>query len=308
MVLFMEIGAKLKEAREEQGISLDGLQETTKIQKRYLVAIEEGNFKILPGKFYARAFIKEYATAVGLDPNELLAEYSADVPKTENADDEEVKYSRIQRTRKESTSEKSPAIYSLIPTIIVVLLIIGIIIAAVVLYNQTTSKSSSSQPQGEDNENEVIINNSKGDENSGKSEKERDEGDSNASEDEDDKDDKDPEGDQPQSKLELVEETGGKSEFDLMNAGDDVKLKLESSGSTWLEVNGDDESFYNALFNEDDSPLELDVSGKNEIYFSIGYAPDLTITINGEELEYAVDPKQQNVQKISINVKSGTQE
>ncbi len=304
----MEIGAKLKEAREEQGISLDGLQETTKIQKRYLVAIEEGNFKILPGKFYARAFIKEYATAVGLDPNELLAEYSADVPKTENADDGEVKYSRIQRTRKESTSEKSPAIYSLIPTIIVVLLIIGIIIAAVVLYNQTTSKSSSSQPQGEDNENEVIINNSKGDENSGKSEKERDEGDSNASEDEDDKDDKDPEGDQPQSKLELVEETGGKSEFDLMNAGDDVKLKLESSGSTWLEVNGDDESFYNALFNEDDSPLELDVSGKNEIYFSIGYAPDLTITINGEELEYAVDPKQQNVQKISINVKSGTQE
>lgn len=306
MVLFMEIGTKLKEAREEQNISLDSLQETTKIQKRYLVAIEEGNFKILPGKFYARAFMKEYATAVGLDPNELLAEYSDDIPKTETEDDSEVKYSRMQRTKKESSSEKSPAIYSLIPTIIVVLLIIGIIIAAIVLYSQTTSKGGS-EPQGEDNDNEVIINNSDDDQAGDKSEKDTND-DNTEAEDDADSDDGDTEDDQSESKLELVEENGGKSEFDLTNAGDEVKLKLESSGSTWLEVKGDDESFHNALFNEDDSPLELDLSGKDEIYFSIGYAPDLTITINGEELEYAVDPKEQNVQKITINVKNDTDE
>ncbi|WBX79510.1 helix-turn-helix domain-containing protein [Virgibacillus salarius] len=43
----MEIGARLKEAREAKNLSLESLQETTKIQKRYLLAIEEGNLHIL---------------------------------------------------------------------------------------------------------------------------------------------------------------------------------------------------------------------------------------------------------------------
>src|SRR5690625_1359356 len=125
MVLIMGIGERLKEAREEQGISLDTLQEQTKIQKRYLLAIEEENFNILPGKFYARAFIKEYATAVGLNPDELLEEYKEIIPSPD--EDKSTKYTQIRRSRKEVTPSKSNAIFSLIPTIIVVLLIIGII-------------------------------------------------------------------------------------------------------------------------------------------------------------------------------------
>ena len=52
-----EIGEILKEARIQQGYTLDDLQQTTKIQKRYLQAIEDGNPDILPGRFYARAFV-----------------------------------------------------------------------------------------------------------------------------------------------------------------------------------------------------------------------------------------------------------
>src|SRR5690625_7041564 len=84
MVLSMEIGVRLKEAREAKNLSLESLQETTKIQKRYLVAIEQGDFHVLPGKFYARAFIKEYALAVGLNPDELLEEYKSEIPSTED--------------------------------------------------------------------------------------------------------------------------------------------------------------------------------------------------------------------------------
>src|SRR5690625_6120585 len=84
MVLFMGIGARLKEAREEKGISLESLEETTKIQKRYLQAIEEENFNILPGKFYARAFIKEYALAVNLNVDELFEEYEEDLRSEEH--------------------------------------------------------------------------------------------------------------------------------------------------------------------------------------------------------------------------------
>src|SRR5690625_6004319 len=71
----MEIGELLKEAREEKGYTLDNIQEKTKIQKRYLVAIEQGDFNALPGKFYARAFIREYAEAVELDPEVVLADF-----------------------------------------------------------------------------------------------------------------------------------------------------------------------------------------------------------------------------------------
>lgn len=69
-----EIGEKLKEARKAKGYTLDDLQQMTKIQKRYLIAIEEGNYDVMPGKFYARAFIKQYADTVGLNGDQLLEE------------------------------------------------------------------------------------------------------------------------------------------------------------------------------------------------------------------------------------------
>jgi len=67
-----ELGLVLQKAREEKGISLDEIQRITKIQRRYLEAIERGHFHVLPGHFYARAFIKSYAEAVGLDPAYVL--------------------------------------------------------------------------------------------------------------------------------------------------------------------------------------------------------------------------------------------
>jgi cytoskeletal protein RodZ len=75
-----ELGQLLKKARMEKSLSLDDLQNTTKIQKRYLEAIEQGDYKMLPGSFYVRAFIKSYAEAVGLEPNEVLRLYRNVIP------------------------------------------------------------------------------------------------------------------------------------------------------------------------------------------------------------------------------------
>lgn len=61
-----EIGKTLKTARIEKGYTLDDLQQITKIQKRYLIAIEDENFAALPGDFYVKAFIKQYAEMSGL--------------------------------------------------------------------------------------------------------------------------------------------------------------------------------------------------------------------------------------------------
>ena len=78
-----EIGEKLRSARIERGYTIDDLQKKTKIQKRYLAAIEEGKFDQLPGDFYVRAFVKQYADSVGLDSTALLEEYSNEIPRVQ---------------------------------------------------------------------------------------------------------------------------------------------------------------------------------------------------------------------------------
>lgn len=75
-----ELGELLKRAREERGLSLDDIQETTKIRKRYLEALESGDHTVLPGAFYVRAFVKNYSEAVGLDYEEVLRLYQHEVP------------------------------------------------------------------------------------------------------------------------------------------------------------------------------------------------------------------------------------
>src|SRR6185312_8878937 len=82
-------------AREEKKLTLDELQNLTRIQKKYLVGIEEGNYSIMPGKFYARAFIKQYAEAVGLQPEELFDEYKNEI-RLAYEDDLPEQLSRVQ--------------------------------------------------------------------------------------------------------------------------------------------------------------------------------------------------------------------
>lgn len=72
----MEIGDKLMKAREALGLSLEEVEEETKIRRKYLKALEEERFQVLPGPVYAKAFLKNYARFLQLDVEELLAEFS----------------------------------------------------------------------------------------------------------------------------------------------------------------------------------------------------------------------------------------
>jgi cytoskeletal protein RodZ len=75
-----DLGALLRKAREQRGYTLDDIQDYTKIRKRYLEAIETGEYKVLPGSFYVRAFVKTYAETVGLDAEEVLRLYHKELP------------------------------------------------------------------------------------------------------------------------------------------------------------------------------------------------------------------------------------
>lgn len=73
--LVKKIADELKEARQKKKISIDQLFTKTRIDKKYLKAIEDGNFSIMPD-VYIRAFIKEFATNVGLNPNDVIERYT----------------------------------------------------------------------------------------------------------------------------------------------------------------------------------------------------------------------------------------
>lgn len=71
------LGAQLKQAREQRGVGLDEIAQTTKIGTRFLRAMEADRYDQLPGGIFNKGFIRAYARAVGLDEEKAVAEYVA---------------------------------------------------------------------------------------------------------------------------------------------------------------------------------------------------------------------------------------
>lgn len=66
-----KIGAVLEKARLERGLSLEEVEQATKIRKRYLAGLEREDYSVMPDGVYAQGFLKTYANYLGLDGEEL---------------------------------------------------------------------------------------------------------------------------------------------------------------------------------------------------------------------------------------------
>ena len=69
------LGPRLRAHRESRGLTLDALAEATKIQRSLLADLERNDLSRWPAGIYGRAFIREYAKALRLPPNEVLEEF-----------------------------------------------------------------------------------------------------------------------------------------------------------------------------------------------------------------------------------------
>ncbi|HHV61862.1 MAG TPA: helix-turn-helix domain-containing protein [Firmicutes bacterium] len=72
-----DIGDILKTQRVARGLSLEEVQGATKIRHHHLVAMEAGDFDLLPGEVYARGFLRTYADYIGLDGGKIVEQYRA---------------------------------------------------------------------------------------------------------------------------------------------------------------------------------------------------------------------------------------
>jgi transcriptional regulator with XRE-family HTH domain len=73
-------GLELRRIRERRGLSLEEMSAQTKVGMTHYAALEAGDLSRWPSGIFRRAFVRSYATAVGLDPDEVLAAFSRIFP------------------------------------------------------------------------------------------------------------------------------------------------------------------------------------------------------------------------------------
>ena len=70
-------GETLRRYRERSGVTIESIARQTKISASLLRALERGDCSRWPTGIYSRAYIRDYAHAIGLDPDDLAAQFSA---------------------------------------------------------------------------------------------------------------------------------------------------------------------------------------------------------------------------------------
>ncbi|WHY58268.1 helix-turn-helix domain-containing protein [Peribacillus simplex] len=291
-----ELGNRLKEAREAKGLSLDDLQELTKIQKRYLIGIEEGNYSMMPGKFYVRAFIKQYCEAVGLDSDEIFEQYKSEIPSVYSEELPE-QLSRVQ-SRKTIPAGDSKVV-EMLPKILAVVLVIGAAVLIWVLVSNYMSNPDNDDKKNAKENEAVGYNKSDGfnEEKENADQKQNEE--KSDSSDEKNEDDAVVKDEKKEQKLAVTSSSGKNSTYELKNT-DTFKLKVTSKGSPWVGIkNGEGKLLFQGTIDKDKSQ-EIDFTNEKEAVINIGRAYETEIYVNDEKLEYSISPTEVNTQLVTI--------
>lgn len=299
-----ELGNRLREAREAKGLSLDELQKITKIQKRYLIGIEEGNYSIMPGKFYVRAFIKQYAEAVDLNPEEIFDLYKEEVPAVLNTELPELSRVKSRKTISEGNSKVLDAL----PKLLIAVFLVG---AAALIY-YFLQQNAGDNTTGENNtdnvpvkyESENLVNkkeeqdknsNDNNNETNSQTEETIDAGDEGTAEEDT------VEETVPTQELTVVSSSGSETVYELKNT-DRFELKLVSTGETWVNMkNGKGFSHFQGMLKKGATESHLvDYTNETEAVLVIGNSVNTDIFINDQKLEYAIAPNDEVRQDIII--------
>ncbi|HXG83865.1 MAG TPA: helix-turn-helix domain-containing protein [Pyrinomonadaceae bacterium] len=113
------LGEKLRQAREERGISISEVAEQTRISPLYIKSIEEDDYRTLPGGIFNKGFVKSYAKYVGIDEQEALQDYGA------LAGSQNIQRAEDTKTYRSEVLTDDHASKSNLPTIVFAVVILG---------------------------------------------------------------------------------------------------------------------------------------------------------------------------------------
>ncbi|MBC1292745.1 helix-turn-helix domain-containing protein [Listeria booriae] len=301
-----ELGEKLKQARHAKGLSLDDLQQITKIQKRYLVAIEEGNYAVMPGKFYARAFIKQYAEAVDLNSEELFQEFENEVPATSQEATVNEQITRAQQRRAplaasqpgNDNPHKTHSVFGLVPKILIGLfiVIIGFVIWYFAIYS--AGGSGNEVKTTTDSDQTVKVDDST------KGSSDTKDKDTTTKKDTTKKDTTTDTKKEEPKKMEIKTETSGSASTYTVSNADKLALTfVVSGGESWIQVtDANGSSLFGGLI-ADGETKTIDLADSKSAKVTIGNATPVTFKINDQAAELAKDAI---TQKLTINLTEST--
>lgn len=277
----VNVGKRLREAREKKGLTLDDLQQATKIQKRYLIAIEDEKFDELPGDFYVRAFVKQYADTVGLDGNTLLKDYDDDLPQTKTAE-----YSNhLAQAVETRTGNRQPTVdraRRYLPTVIiavVVVIILGAIWATAIVRNRqdaaTKIDSSSVSVSGESSKkSSSSSSSSKSSSSSSKA-----------------------------AKLEFTAANRTTSSVTLSTTSSltkDTDMTIKASGQAWTSVTVDGTSKLSKTLTANSTSTVSLPKGAQTVVLTLGNASATTVKIGDQTLDLTDSGKYANTRTVTI--------
>ena len=294
------IGQELQQARLDRGLSLDDIQQSTKIQKRYLAAIESGQFDQLPGAFYERAFVRQYATAVGIDAFAFMQKYENEDAETPQPDLSAARVDADNVTRagmhqtEETVADKTRSMMLKIIIGVVIVAIIAIIWAVVSSFagsakqeskNQSTVSVSTSQVANKDSSSKKASSKSSATTSSASESKSSASSSSKKASSKSSSEKK-----EKTAKVDLGESnvSGTTVTYDSVKAPDKaMKMQLKAEdGSSWMQVS---DAAGTVLWNgtvEDSKTQEVEIpTSANGVQVSIGNALATKVSLNGKSVD-----------------------
>ena len=290
MFFLTELGTRLKEARLAKGYSLEDLQEITKIQKRYLIGIEEGNYSIMPGSFYVRAFIKQYAEAVGLDADQILAEFRNDIPVVQK---EEVAQSFQQSpSRRKMSSSSNGKMMEAMPKLIVGLFAVVIVIVISALY---ILKMDSITNNTDDGEKPIEYEQNPNSSNNKPSTTDSEKDDASKEDNEESTETTEP----VEPVVEQVISAGvidGENTTYEVTGTEALNIRVEVAGDTWVGIRNEQrQEQVNAKVYKAGEIVEHDSTANGYARIRLGNSKVVKIYVNDVELQYTQDRVAQNI-------------
>ena len=125
-----ELGSRLKQARLAKGVSLRQIEASTKISVGALEALEKDDYARLPGGIFARSFVRAYAGAVGLNPDDTVHEFLTEFEKFERDNERSAKRPEITPDDLEFLERQRRALR----TLRVVLVLVAVVAITAIAY------------------------------------------------------------------------------------------------------------------------------------------------------------------------------